>query len=140
MPQRDSVLDELKADTVLIEKAKSLPNVEIHTSCAVKEISGDGTKVTGLIVENRQTGEIADYIEDGVFVQIGLTPNSGLFATQVPVTSHGEIVVDDCCRTATKDVYAAGDVTTVPYKQIAIAIGEGAKAALSAFNDRIRRR
>ncbi len=133
-------LDELKADTVLIEKAKSLPNVEIHTSCAVKEISGEGTKVTGLIVENRQTGEIADYIEDGVFVQIGLTPNSGLFATQVPVTSHGEIVVDDCCRTATKDVYAAGDVTTVPYKQIAIAIGEGAKAALSAFNDRIRRR
>ncbi len=87
-------LDELKADTVLIEKAKSLPNVEIHTSCAVKEISGDGTKVTGLIVENRQTGEIADYIEDGVFVQIGLTPNSGLFATH----STGHISRGDSCR------------------------------------------
>lgn len=131
-------LDALKADTVLVEKARSLPNIEIHTSVAVREIVGDGSKVTGLKVEDRASGEVREYAEDGVFVQIGLSPNSRLFAGQVPLSPSGEIEIDDCCRTATPGVYAAGDVTTVPYKQVAIAVGEGAKAALSAFNDRIR--
>lgn len=131
-------LDVLKADTVLIEKAKSIPNIEIHTSVAVQAVEGNGTKVTGLLVKDRKTDEEKVYPLDGVFVQIGLLPNSKVFAGQVAVTPRGEIEVDDCCRTATSGVYAAGDVTTVPYKQIVIAIGEGAKAALSAFNDRIR--
>lgn len=131
-------LDTLKADTVLIEKAKSLPNIEIHTSMAVEAVEGNGSKVTGLLVKDRKTEESKVYPIDGVFVQIGLLPNSGVFAGQVAVTPRGEIEVDDCCRTQTPGVYAAGDVTTVPYKQIVIAIGEGAKAALSAFNDRIR--
>ncbi|MDE6096642.1 MAG: alkyl hydroperoxide reductase subunit F [Muribaculaceae bacterium] len=132
-------LDTLKADTVLIEKAKSLPNIEIHTSMAVEAVEGNGTKLTGLLVKDRNTGESKIYPEDGVFVQIGLLPNSGIFAGQVAVTPRGEIEIDDCCRTGTSGIYAAGDVTTVPYKQIVIAIGEGAKAALSAFNDRIRK-
>lgn len=131
-------LDTLKADTILIEKAKSLPNIEIHTSVAVQAIEGDGTKVTGVEVKDRVSGDVRRYAEDGVFVQIGLLPNSGLFQGQVEITPRGEIEIDECCRTKTEGVYAAGDVTTVPYKQIAIAIGEGAKAALSAFNDRIR--
>ena len=131
-------LDTLKADTVLIDKAKSMPNIEILTSMAVEAVEGDGTRLSGLLVKDRNTGESKVYTEDGVFVQIGLLPNSAVFAGQVEVTPRGEIVVDDCCRTATSGVYAAGDVTTVPYKQIVIAIGEGAKAALSAFNDRIR--
>lgn len=131
-------LDTLKADPVLTEKAASIPNIEIHTSSAVRKILGDGAKLTGIEVEDRTTGSVKDYAVSGVFVQIGLTPNSGVFAAQVPLTPGGEIVVDECCRTTTEGVYAAGDVTTVPYKQVAIAIGEGAKAALSAFSDRMR--
>lgn len=131
-------LDTLKADTILVDKANGIPNIEIHTSMAVEAVEGDGTRLSGLLVKDRKTGEEKVYPENGVFVQIGLLPNSGIFAGQVEVTSRGEIVVDDCCRTTTDGVYAAGDVTTVPYKQIVIAAGEGAKAALSAFNDRIR--
>lgn len=131
-------LDTLKADPVLVEKAEAIPNIEILTSCAVQKVFGDGAKVTGLEVRDRKTEVDSVYDVAGVFVQIGLTPNSAVFASQVEVTQRGEIVVDDCCRTKTEGVYAAGDVTTVPYKQIVVAIGEGAKAALSAFADRMR--
>lgn len=131
-------LDSLKADEILQRKLRSLPNVSIHLSQAVTEITGADGKLTGLEVKNRADGTIHHFDVAGVFVQIGLLPNSGLFKDQVAVNKAGEIVIDACCRTDVPGVYAAGDVTTVPYKQIIVAMGEGAKAALSAFDDRTR--
>ncbi len=131
-------LDELKADRVLQEKAKSLPNVEIFLSSQTTEILGNGDKVVGIQVRDRQTGQERVVELDGVFIQIGLIPNSTVFRETVQVNRCGEIEIDSYCRTNVPGIYAAGDVSTVPYKQIVIAIGEGAKAALSAFEDRIR--
>lgn len=131
-------LDTLKADQVLQEKAKSLPNVEIFTSSQTVCVQGDGSKVTSIRVKNRTTGEERDYPLDGIFVQIGLAANSAPFRGQLDTTRIGEIKIDEACRTAIPGVYAAGDVSSVPYKQIVIAMGEGAKAALSAFDDRVR--
>lgn len=131
-------LDTLKADTVLQEKLRTLPNVDVHLSQQVVRVTGDGKTLTGLDVKDRLTGEVRHYDEAGIFVQIGLQPNSEVFVPQVGATGRGEIMVDACCRTDLPCVYAAGDVTTVPYKQIVIAMGEGAKAALSAFDDRLR--
>ena len=131
-------LDTLKADSVLQDKARALPNVEILTSRQTTRVIGDGTRLTALRVRNRLTGEERDHALDGVFVQIGLAANSAPFKAQLPTTRIGEIVVDSNCRTALPGVYAAGDVSSVSYKQIIIAMGEGAKAALSAFDDRVR--
>ena len=131
-------LDELKADQVLQEKAKSLPNVEIFLSSQTTEVVGDGKKVSGLRVKNRKTEEESTIGLDGIFVQIGLAANSGIFKEIVETNRMGEILIDDHCRTNIPGIYAAGDVSTVPYKQIIISMGEGAKAALSAFEDRIR--
>jgi alkyl hydroperoxide reductase subunit F len=131
-------LDELKADTVLQEKAKSLPNVEIFVSSQTMEVLGNSEKVTGMRVKNRKTDEERNIDLDGIFVQIGLLPNSAVFRELLPVNRSGEIEIDPCCRTNQPGIYAAGDVTSVPYKQIIIAMGEGAKAALSAFDDRVR--
>jgi len=131
-------LDELKADKVLQEKAKSIPNIEIFLSAQTTEVVGNGEKVTGIRVKNRNTDEENLVELDGIFVQIGLAANSSVFKEVVDVNRFGEIVVDAHCRTSVPGIYAAGDVTTVPYKQIIIAMGEGAKAALSAFEDRIR--
>lgn len=131
-------LDTLKADTVLQEKAKSLPNVSIHLSQQVVKVTGDGKTLEGLDIKDRTTGEVKHYSENGVFVQIGLQPNSEVFVPQVGANQRGELIVDAFCRTDIPGVYAAGDVSSVPYKQIIIAMGEGAKAALSAFDDRIR--
>lgn len=130
--------DHLLADEVLQNKAQNSDNIEILTSAATTAIVGDGTKVTGLRFKNRETGEEKEIALDGIFVQIGLAPNTELFATQLPLSPRKEIVIDRACRTSLKGVYAAGDCTDVPYKQIVIAIGEGAKAALSAFDDRLR--
>lgn len=130
--------DELKADQVLQEKAASLPNVEIFLHSQTTEVVGDGARVTDLRVEDRQSGEQRTIGLDGVFVQIGLAANSGPFGDVVKVNRPGEIVIDAHCRTSVPGIYAAGDVSTVPFKQIVIAMGEGAKAALSAFEDRIR--
>lgn len=130
--------DELRADTVLQEKAKSLPNVSIHTGMQTTEIHGDGKKVTAISVKDRNSGETRTIELEGVFVQIGLVANSGIFADELETTERKEIKVDRHCRTSLPGVYAAGDVTDVPYKQIIIAMGEGAKAALSAFDDRVR--
>ena len=131
-------LDELKADRVLQDKAKQLANVEIFLHFQTVEILGDGSKVTGLKVKDRKT-ETERVIElDGVFVQIGLAANSGVFQGIVDTNRPGEIVIDAHCRTNVPGIYAAGDVSNVPYKQIIISMGEGAKAALSAFEDRIR--
>lgn len=131
-------LDSLKADRVLVEKARSLPNVDIHLGSQVASIIGDGHKVTGLDVRDRKTGSTRHYDLSGVFIQIGLSPNSTPFVPQVPANKGGEIIVDAFCRTEIPGVYAAGDVTDVPYKQIVVAMGEGAKAALSATDDRMR--
>lgn len=130
--------DTLKADQVLQAKAGSLPNVEVFTSSQTTRVIGNGEKVTGIRVKNRLTGEEYDYPLDGIFVQIGLSANSAPFRDVLDVTPVGEIKVDSFCRTKLPGVYAAGDVSDVPYKQIIIAMGEGAKAALSAFEDRIR--
>lgn len=130
--------DTLKADQVLQEKARSLSNVEIFTAAQTTKVVGDGDKVTSIIVKNRVTEEEKEYPLDGIFVQIGLSANSRPFCDELPTTKIGEIVVDESCRTSVAGVYAAGDVSNVPYKQIIIAMGEGAKAALSAFDDRIR--
>ncbi len=131
-------LDVLKADEVLQKKLATLDNVTVHLSSAVTEVEGDGKRVTGIKVQDRQSGAVQDYAVQGVFVQIGLTPNSAPFADAVPVNARGEIETDRACRTKVTGVYAAGDVTDVPYKQIVIAMGEGAKAALSAVDDRMR--
>lgn len=130
-------LDVLKADEVLVKKLMSLPNVSVHLSSAVTEIIGDGKSVTGIKVLDRTTENLLPYEVQGVFVQIGLLPNSELFVPQV-AAERGEIIIDAFCRTDVPGVYAAGDVTTVPYKQIVVAMGEGAKAALTAFNDSLR--
>lgn len=131
-------LDELKADKVLQEKAHSLSNVEIILGAQTTEVVGNGEKVTAIRVKDRKTGQEYTKDLDGIFVQIGLSPNSGLFKDIVNTNRSGEIETDAHCRTNVPGVYAAGDVATTPYKQIIIAMGEGAKAALSAFDDRIR--
>lgn len=128
-------MEELKADRVLQEKAKSLPNVEIFVNSQTTEVVGDGNKMTALRVKDRATGEERLVEVDGVFVQIGLSANSSVFRDVVETNRFGEIVIDGHCRTNVPGIYAAGDVSTVPYKQIIIAMGEGAKAALSAFED-----
>lgn len=126
---------ELKADKVLIEKLKLLKNVSIVTNAKTEEILGNGEKVVALVFEDRATQEKHKVDLDGVFIQIGLLPNSAFVKDLVETTPHGEIVVDQKCRTNQQGIYAAGDVTTVPYKQIIVAMGEGAKAGLSAFED-----
>lgn len=129
--------DNLKADSYLIDKLKSIGNISVRTGVRTKEISGED-KVDSIIVERREDG-IEEKIEtDGVFVQIGLAANSGFLKGSLELNKFGEIIIDEKCRTSMKGVYAAGDVTTVPYKQIIIAMGEGAKAALTAFEDSLK--
>jgi alkyl hydroperoxide reductase subunit F len=130
--------DELKADAVLVNKLKSLPNMVIHTGAQTTGITGDGSKVDGLIYTDRASGESRRVDLAGVFVQIGLVPNTEWLRGTVELSKYGEIIIDDRCATSVPGVYAAGDVTTVPYKQIIIASGEGSKAALSAFDHLIR--
>ncbi|MDR2497809.1 MAG: alkyl hydroperoxide reductase subunit F [Tannerellaceae bacterium] len=128
-------LDELKADDVLQKKARSLSNVQIFLSSQTTEVVGNGEKVSGIRVKNRKTNEERLVDLDGIFVQIGLAPNSSKFREVVSTNRFGEIEVDERCRTNRQGIYAVGDVTTVPYKQIIISMGEGAKGALSAFAD-----
>lgn len=130
-------MDELKADKVLQDKVRSLPNVDIMLSTQTTKVVGNGDKLTALQLKERHTGEERELALDGVFVQIGLSANSAPFA-ELEKTRIGEIVIDAHCRTNIAGVYAAGDVSSVPYKQIIIAMGEGAKAALTAFDDRVR--
>ena len=130
--------DAMRADEVLKQKVQSLENVETLMSTQTTALLGDGSKLTGLRVKDRKTEEERELMLDGVFVQIGLSPNSDVFKDELELSPRHEIVVNETNRTSIAGVYAAGDVTTVPYKQIMIAMGEGAKAALSAFDDRIR--
>ena len=129
---------ELRADAVLVRKLKSLPNVTIHTQAQTSEITGDGQKVNGLSYIDRTSSETKHVPLEGVFVQIGLVPNTEWLKGTVELSRHGEIVVDAKGQTSLPGVFAAGDVTTVPYKQIIIAAGDGAKAALGAFDHLIR--
>ena len=126
--------DALRADAVLVNKLKSLPNVVIHTRAQTTEITGAGGQVNGLTYTDRASGQSHHVPLEGVFVQIGLVPNSEWLKGTLELSRHGEIVVDGHGRTSLPGVFAAGDVTTVPFKQIVIAAGDGAKAALSAFD------
>ncbi|HOP30302.1 MAG TPA: FAD-dependent oxidoreductase [Spirochaetota bacterium] len=125
------LLDKLTADKILQDKLAGFSNVSYIYSSSVQEITGDD-KVKGVIIENNNTHTVSEIVTDGVFVEIGLDPNSGFAKEVVEMNKYGEIVVDCACRTSREGVFAAGDVTTVPFKQIIIAGGEGAKAALSA--------
>ncbi|WP_298011246.1 alkyl hydroperoxide reductase subunit F [uncultured Aquabacterium sp.] len=130
--------DTLKADAVLVNKLKSLPNVTIYTNAQTTEITGAEGKVNGLKYKDRATGEEHTVPLEGVFVQIGLVPNTEFLRGTVELSKFGEIIVDAKGHTNVPGVFAAGDCTTVPYKQIVIAAGAGATAALSAFDHLIR--
>ncbi len=127
----------LRADAVLQRKLNSLQNVTVITNAQTTEITGD-QKVNGLVYKDRASSELKTVELEGVFIQIGLVPNTDWLKGVVDLSKHGEIIVDAKGQTSVPGVFAAGDVTTVPFKQIIIAAGEGAKAALSAFDYLIR--
>jgi alkyl hydroperoxide reductase subunit F len=129
---------QLRADEVLQAKLRSLPNVDIIVSALTTEVVGDGDQVTGLVYTDRTTDEQKTVDLEGVFVQIGLLPNTEWLEGTVELSPRGEVVIDDRGQTSVPGVFAAGDCTTVPYKQIVIAMGAGATAALSAFDHLIR--
>jgi alkyl hydroperoxide reductase subunit F len=128
----------LRADEVLQRKLRSLANVDVLVSTLSTEVLGDGDKVTGLRYDDRETGDSHQLELDGIFVQIGLLPNTEWLADAVETSPRGEIVIDDRGQTSVPGVFAAGDCTTVPFKQIVIALGAGSTAALSAFDHLIR--
>jgi alkyl hydroperoxide reductase subunit F len=129
---------QLRADAILKAKLQSLPNVTIITGAQTTEITGDGGRVTGLAYRDRQSGAQHTVELAGVFVQIGLIPNTDWLKGVVKLSPRGEIEVDARGQTSVPGVFAAGDCTVVPYKQIVVAVGEGAKASLSAFDHLIR--
>jgi alkyl hydroperoxide reductase subunit F len=130
--------DALRADAVLVAKLRSLPNVAIHTLAQTTEITGSGGKVDGLLYQDRTSGRVQRIDLEGVFVQIGLVPNTEWLKGTLALTRWGEIEVDAKGATSLPGVFAAGDATTVPFKQIVIAAGDGAKAALAAFDHLMR--
>jgi len=129
---------ELRADAVLQRTLRSLPNVTIVTSALTTEVHGDGEKVTGLTYKDRNSDQSHLVELDGVFVQIGLVPNTEWLTDAITLSPRGEIEVDARAQSSQQGIYAAGDCTTVPYKQIVIAMGQGSTAALSAFDYLIR--
>jgi alkyl hydroperoxide reductase subunit F len=128
----------LRADEVLQRKLRSLPNVDVIVSAQSTEVLGDGQKVTGLVYKNRTDGVMHSLALEGIFVQIGLLPNTEWLKGTLELSPRGEIIIDDRGQTSLPGVFAAGDATTVPYKQIVIAMGAGSTAALSAFDHLIR--
>lgn len=131
--------DELKADEVLQSKMYQTDNITVLKGVASKEVMGDGQKVQGLSYQDRKTGQVKNLEVDGIFVQIGLKPNGQFVEGIVETNQYGELVVDEKGRTSQEGIYAAGDVTNSPYKQIIISMGDGAKAALASFEDRMRK-
>jgi len=129
---------EMRADDVLQKKLRSLNNVDIITSGQTTEVVGESGRVSGLKYTDRNTGENHHVTLEGVFVQIGLVPNTEWLKGDIELSQQGEIIINDRNETSIPGVFAAGDVTTVPYKQIVISMGEGSKAALSAFDFLIR--
>lgn len=127
--------DQLKADQVLVDKLKSLSNISVIVSAKTNQVVGDGQKVTALEYQDRKTESMKQVNLDGIFVQIGLLPNSQFLKGVVELSQFGEVIVDHKGHTSVSGIYAAGDVTTTPFKQIIIAMGEGAKVALAAFED-----
>jgi alkyl hydroperoxide reductase subunit F len=132
-------MGELKADDVLVRRLRAMPNVEVITMARTTEVLGDGEKVTALTYEDRASGELRRLDVEGIFVQIGLLPTTEWLRGTVELSPAGEIVVDHRGQTSVPGVFAAGDATTVPFKQIIIATGDGAKAALGAFEHLIRK-
>jgi alkyl hydroperoxide reductase subunit F len=130
--------EQLRADAVLQKKLATLPNVTTLVNAQTTEVTGDGKTVNGLVYQDRATGAEHRVELEGVFVQIGLVPNTEWLKGTVELSKHGEIVVDARGATSVPGVFAAGDATTVPFKQIVIAAGDGAKAALGAFDHLIR--
>ncbi len=128
----------LRADEVLQRKLRSLPNVDVIVSAQSTEVLGDGQKVTGLVYKDRTDGLMHSLTLEGIFVQIGLLPNTEWLKGTLELSPRGEIVIDARGQTSLPGVFAAGDATTVPYKQIVIAMGAGSTAALSAFDHLIR--
>ena len=128
----------LRADAVLQKKLYSLPNVRVILHALTSEVTGDGEKVNGLVYKDRTSNEMHKIDLEGIFVQIGLLPNTDWLKGTINLSPRGEIEVDARGQTSLPGVFAAGDCTTVPYKQIIIAMGEGAKASLSAFDYLIR--
>ncbi len=127
-------MPELRADQVLVEQAEARDNITIIKNVATDSISAADGKVNAIHYTNRETGEAHARELAGVFVQIGLVPNSHFLEGLVEMTPQGEVKVNERGETSADGIFACGDVTTVPYKQIVIAMGEGAKASLSAFN------
>ncbi|OFE13396.1 alkyl hydroperoxide reductase subunit F [Pseudohongiella acticola] len=130
--------DSLKADDVLQRKLHSLPNVDVITSAQTTQVVGDKQKVTGIEYKDRNSDELHTVELEGIFVQIGLLPNSEWVKGTVTTSKYGEIEIDAKGQTNIPGVFAAGDVTNVPYKQIIIAMGEGSRSSLSAFDYLIR--
>ena len=128
----------LRADAVLQRKLFSLPNVTVFTSALTTEVTGADGKVNGLVYKDRNTEEMKRIDLEGVFVQIGLLPNTDWLKGTLNLSKFGEIEIDAKGQTSVPGVFAAGDCTTVPYKQIIIAMGAGATASLSAFDHLIR--
>jgi alkyl hydroperoxide reductase subunit F len=128
----------LRADAVLQKKLFSLSNVTVITNALTTEATGNGEKVNGLIYKDRASNELHTLALEGIFVQIGLLPNTDWLKGTIALSPRGEIEVDARGQTSLPGVFAAGDCTTVPYKQIIIALGEGAKASLGAFDHLIR--
>jgi alkyl hydroperoxide reductase subunit F len=129
---------QLRADAVLQRKLFSLPNVTVLTQALSTEVTGDGTKVNGLLYQDRTTQDVKRIELDGIFVQIGLLPNTDWLKGTLALSNRGEIEIDARGQTSMPGVFAAGDCTTVPYKQIIIAMGAGSTAALGAFDHLIR--
>lgn len=126
-------MPELKADQVLVDQANARDNITIVRNAATQRITASNGKVDGLDYEDRETGAVRRLDVAGVFVQIGLIPNSQILEGIVDLSPYGEVIVDDKCRTNVDGIFACGDVTTVPYKQIVVSMGEGSKASLAAF-------
>jgi len=126
-------MPELKADQVLVEQAKKRSNISILTNVETKEITAKDGKVDRIIYQNRDDNSMQEALLNGVFVQIGLVPNSQFAKDAIELSPYGEVIIDHKCQTSEPGIFACGDVTTVPYKQIIISMGEGSKAALSAF-------
>ena len=124
-------MPDLKADNILVDKAKSKDNITIIKHAQVDQVISANGKVTGLDYTDRNTSNKKTINLDGIFVQIGLVPNSQFLNDVIDLNPHGEIIVSENGETSEKGIFACGDVTTVPYKQIIISMGEGAKTALS---------
>ncbi|MBT5228777.1 MAG: alkyl hydroperoxide reductase subunit F [Methylococcales bacterium] len=127
-------LPDLKADKILIDQIEKRDNITVHTNVATQQIIAADGKVTAIEYQNRETEEVKQLPLAGIFVQIGLLPNNGFLKEVVDLSPYGEVLINERCETNVTGIYACGDVTTVPYKQIVIAMGEGSKAALSAYD------